>query len=78
LGIELPIISASMEWITNAELVSAVSNAGGMGTLGPIGGQTVLTRDPVQTAERMRSQIKKIRGLTDKPFAVNFPIKGPA
>ena len=74
LGIELPIISASMGWINNAELVSAVSNAGGMGTLGPNGGQTALTRDPVETAERMRSQIKKIRGLTDKPFAVNFPI----
>lgn len=74
LGIEYPIISASMAWINSAEFVAAVSNAGGMGTLGPNGGQTTLTRDPVETAERMRREIQKIRDLTDKPFAVNFAI----
>lgn len=74
LGIEYPIISASMAWINSAEFVAAVSNANGMGTLGPNGGQTTLTRDPVETAERVRNQIKKIRSLTDKPFAVNFAI----
>jgi NAD(P)H-dependent flavin oxidoreductase YrpB (nitropropane dioxygenase family) len=74
LGIKYPIISASMAWITNAEFIAAVSNAGGMGTLGPNGGQTTLTRDPVETAERMRGQIRKIKSLTEKPFAVNFAI----
>ena len=35
LGIEYPIIQAPMAWITCAELVAAVSNCGGLGTLGP-------------------------------------------
>jgi len=74
LNIQYPIISASMAWICDAGLVAAVSNAGGMGTLGPNGGQTTLTRDPVETAERLRAEIRKIRELTDRPFAVNFPI----
>ena len=38
LGIEYPIIQAPMDWITNAELVAAVSNAGGLGVLGPNAG----------------------------------------
>ena len=29
-----------MSWLTSAELVAAVSNAGGMGILGPNAGQT--------------------------------------
>ena len=32
LGIEKPVIQAPMTWITSAELVAAVSNAGGLGT----------------------------------------------
>jgi NAD(P)H-dependent flavin oxidoreductase YrpB (nitropropane dioxygenase family) len=74
LGIKYPIIQASMGWIADAKLVAAVSNAGGLGTLGPNGGQKTITRDPGETAERMRKQIKLIRELTDKPFAVNFAI----
>ena len=34
LGIKYPIIQASMWGLTNAELVAAVSNAGGLGVLG--------------------------------------------
>ena len=74
LYIKYPIIQASMAWITSAQFLAAVSNAGGMGTLGPNGGQSKLTRDPIETAERMRREIRKIRNLTDKPFAVNFAI----
>ncbi len=72
LSIEYPIIQAPMAWITSAELVAAVSNAGGMGTLGANAGQTVPTKDPVETDERMCAQIRKTRALTDKPFAVNY------
>ena len=33
LGIEYPIIQGGMQWISRAELVGAVSNAGGLGIL---------------------------------------------
>lgn len=77
LNIKYPIIQASMSWLTSAELAAAVSNAGGMGILGPNAGQTTLTTDPVETAERMRQEIKKTRELTDKPFAVQYFIPAP-
>jgi len=35
LGIEYPIIQGGMTWIANAELVAAVSNAGGLVILSP-------------------------------------------
>ncbi len=76
LNIKYPIIQAPMAWITSAELVAAVSNAGGMGVLGPNAGQTTVTTDPIETGERMRTQIRKTRTLTDKPFAVNYMIPG--
>lgn len=78
LNTKYPVIQASMSWITSAELVAAVSNAGGMGILGPNAGQTTLTTDPVETAERMRREIIRTKKLTDKPFAVQYiiPIEG--
>jgi enoyl-[acyl-carrier protein] reductase II len=72
LGIKYPIIQAPMAWVTSAELAAAVSNAGGLGVLGPNAGQTTVTVDPIETAERMRREIRKTRELTDKPFAVNY------
>lgn len=72
LGIEKPVISAAMTWLTSAEFVAAVSNAGGAGVLGINAGQTVPTADAVETADRLRDQIKKVRELTDKPFGVNL------
>lgn len=38
LGIKYPIVQAAMNWITDANMVAAVSNAGGMGVLGPNAG----------------------------------------
>ncbi len=71
LGIEKPVIQGPMVWLTDAKLAAAVSKAGGLGSLGPNAGQTVVTRDPQQTAENMRAEIRKVRELTDKPFSVN-------
>ncbi|MFC1970448.1 NAD(P)H-dependent flavin oxidoreductase [Chloroflexota bacterium] len=65
LGIEYPIIQGAMHWLSGAELVSAVSNAGGLGI---IAGGSFLT------AEDLQQEIRKTRSLTDKPFAVNFTI----
>lgn len=63
LNIEYPIIQAGMAGgITTSELVAAVSNSGGLGSLGA----------GYQTPEEMRASIKKIRELTDKPFGVNL------
>lgn len=74
LGIRYPIIQAPMNWITGAELAAAVSNAGGLGTIGSNAGAKTITRDVEETAERLRLQIRKVKSLTSAPFAVNFPI----
>ncbi|WP_348622663.1 nitronate monooxygenase [Paenibacillus peoriae] len=72
LGIEKPILQGPMSWITNAEFVGAVSNAGGLGILGPNAGQTTITTSPEETAERMRREIRKTKELTDKPFGTTL------
>lgn len=72
LGIEYPIIQAPMDWITDATLAAAVSNAGGLGVIGPNAGERTVTRGVVETGERLRRQIRKAKSLTDKPFGVNL------
>ncbi len=74
LGIRYPIIQASMAWITDAGLAAAVSAAGGLGTIGPNSGYSKITRDVKETGERLREQIRKLRSITDRPFAVNFVV----
>ena len=55
-------------------MVAAVSNAGGLGTLGPNAGETTRIRDVAATAEGVRQQIRVVKELTDKPFALNIPV----
>ncbi|MEJ8543768.1 NAD(P)H-dependent flavin oxidoreductase [Brevibacillus borstelensis] len=63
LGIDLPIIQAGMAGgTTTPELVAAVSQAGGLGTLGA----------GYMSGEQIRAAIRAIRELTDKPFGVNL------
>ncbi len=63
LGIEHPIVLAPMAGgPSTPELVAAVSNAGGLGSLGA----AYLTADQIVDA------IRQIRALTDKPFNVNL------
>src|SRR4051794_10245350 len=62
-GTRFPIILAPMAGGTSTpELAAAVSNAGGLGSLGA----AYLT--PAQIAE----EIARVRQLTDRPFAVNL------
>jgi enoyl-[acyl-carrier protein] reductase II len=61
-----------MNWVSGADLVAAVSNAGGLGSLGPNAGADEITPDVELTGERMRDQIKRVRSLTQAPFAVNI------
>jgi nitronate monooxygenase len=64
-GIEYPIIQGAMMWLSRAELVAAVSNAGGLGIIAAL---------TFPTAQELREEIKKTRSLTDKPFAVNITL----
>ena len=74
LGIEKPVIQGPLSWLTDARLVAAVSNAGGLGVLGPNAGLTAETAvsTPHETAEKMREEIRKTKALTEKPFGVNL------
>lgn len=74
LGMKCPIIQAPMNWATDAALVAAVSNAGGLGVLGPNAGGEPASADARQTGERLRRQIQAIRAASSRPFAVNVPI----
>jgi NAD(P)H-dependent flavin oxidoreductase YrpB (nitropropane dioxygenase family) len=68
LGIEYPIIAAPMgPDLTGAELVAAVSSAGGLGIL-----QAQLSPPPL-----FRREIHRVRELTDKPFGVNLILHFP-
>lgn len=63
LNITVPIIQAPMAGgATTPELIAAVSNAGGLGSLGA----------GYLKADELRKLIKQIRELTDKSFAVNL------
>ena len=61
-GIDVPIFLAGMGGVSYAELCAAVSNAGGLGTLGMAG----------RSHNEIREEIKKTRDLTDKPFGVDL------
>lgn len=63
LGIEYPIIAGGMQWISRAEMASAISNAGALGTI------TAATH---ATKEELITEIRKTRDLTDRPFGVNI------
>jgi len=63
-----------MNWVSGADLAAAVSRAGGLGTLGPNAGADHITMDVELTGERMRDQIKKVKSLTENPFAVNIAV----
>ncbi|MCD5405494.1 MAG: enoyl-[acyl-carrier-protein] reductase FabK [Desulfotomaculum sp.] len=61
LGIEYPILQGGMAWVSTAELVAAVSEAGGLGIIGT-------GHSPPEWVEE---QIHKVREKTVKPFGVN-------
>lgn len=77
LGIKYPVIQAAMAWLTNANLVTSVGEAGGLGVLGPNAGQITPATNPMEAAERMRNEIRKVRQQSTKPFAVNFLLPSP-
>ncbi len=62
LGIEYPIFLAGMGGVSLSRLVAAVSNAGGLGIIGAA----------AMGPDELREEIRKTRGLTDKPFGVDI------
>jgi enoyl-[acyl-carrier protein] reductase II len=67
LGIKYPIVQGGMAHVGTAELVAAVSNAGGLGIIGA----------GHYPADWVRQQIIRTRELTTHPFGVNLPLTSP-
>lgn len=67
LNIKYPILEGGMAWVGTAKLAAAVSNAGGLGTIG----------SGNMDAKLLKNQIDTIRKLTDKPFAINVIMLNP-
>jgi enoyl-[acyl-carrier protein] reductase II len=66
-GIEFPIVQAGMVWASGWKLASAVSNAGGLGTIGA----------GSMYPGVLRHHIQKCKAATTRPFAVNVPLLYP-
>jgi enoyl-[acyl-carrier protein] reductase II len=62
LGIEHPVMLAGMGGVSYAALVAAVSEAGGIGTLGAA----------VMGSEQLDQEMKDVRAATEKPFGVDL------
>lgn len=62
LGIQYPIFQGAMAQIAHYQLAAAVSEAGGLGIIASGG----------MTGEELRTEIRELRKLTDKPFGVNI------
>ena len=67
LGIEVPVVQAPIGSAVTTELVAAVAEAGGLGTL-------ALTW---VTAEEAVRRIREVRRMTPRPFAVNLVLDFP-
>ena len=67
LGVTHPILCGAMSWISNANLVAAISNAGGFGVIACGAMSPIILRD----------EIKKTYSLTKNNFAVNLILMHP-
>jgi nitronate monooxygenase len=65
LGVKFPVVQSGMRWVSRAELVAAVSNAGGLG---------VLSAHTQPDAAALRREIVRTRTLTSLPFGVNLTL----
>lgn len=66
-GIQYPIIQGGMAGVSESTLVSAVSNAGGLGLIG----------SGFASPSWLEEEIKKTKELTNKPFGVNLLMQNP-
>ena len=63
LGIKYHIIGGTMMWISDADFVAAISNAGGLG---------IMASAMYDSRETFAAAIDRVKELTEKPFAVNI------
>lgn len=68
LGSETAILCGAMSWVSERNLVAAISNAGGFGVIAC----------GAMTPELLDAEIAGTRALTDKPFGVNLITMHPA
>lgn len=62
-----PIIQGGMAWVADARLAAAVSNGGGLG----------LIAAGSMTADLLRSEVRKIKQMTDHTYGVNIMLMNP-
>lgn len=67
LHIKYPILQGGMAWVATAELAAPVSNVGGLGLIGA----------GHMPPDALKAEIRKAKGLTDKPFGVNIMLMSP-
>lgn len=72
LDIKYPLVQAPMNWINDAAMVAAVSNAGALGVLGPNAGPKEENGRRLTTQERVSRVLARINSLTDKPYGINI------
>jgi NADH:quinone reductase (non-electrogenic) len=65
LQIRHPVVQSGMRWLARAELVAAVSNAGGLG---------LLSAHTQEGGSALRAEIERTRALTKAPFGVNITL----
>lgn len=68
LGCETAILCGAMSWVSERNLVAAISNAGGFGVIAC----------GAMTPELLDSEIAATKALTDRPFGVNLITMHPA
>jgi enoyl-[acyl-carrier protein] reductase II len=64
-GIELPFVSAGMGFLSLPELVAAVSNAGGLGSLGAA----------PEPPNRLQAMVRKVKALSARPFGADLIVE---
>src|SRR5690625_73650 len=66
-NVKYPIVQGGLAHLAYADLAAAVSNAGGLGQI---------TAMSLPGPKELRTEIKRVREMTDNPFGVNFAIGG--
>ena len=67
LGVDIPIMGGAMTWVSENNLVSAISNAGGFGIIAA----------GSMNEDQLKDEILKTKDKTKKPFGVNLILMHP-
>ena len=73
LGINQPILQAGLPWVSNPEMVAAVSKAGGLGILHPTAG----IEPDGDIIANLQANIRRVQRLTHNPFGVALYLPNP-